>query len=187
MIRFAAAVATAALLTSASFAGTDIKLPPFSGINAHSGAQVNVHYGPVQHVTVITGDLKVAKIQVTGGNTLDVSACEGICWGSHQLKLDIVSPRIDSIVAHSGGGVSADGNFPKLPKLAVTAHSGGAVNAVAIAADQVDVEAHSGGSTRVKALQTLNAHAHSGGSIQYQGHPAHINSQTNSGGSISGE
>jgi hypothetical protein len=187
MIRFITAIAAAALLMGASFAGTDLKLAPFSAINAHAGAQVTLHYGPVQRVTVITGDLKVAKIQVTGGSTLDISACEGFCWGSHTLKLDIVSPRIDSIVAHSGGGVAAEGDFPKLPKLAVTAHSGGAVNAGAIAADQVDVTAHSGGSARVKALQTLNAQAHSGGSITYSGHPAHVNSQTNSGGSISGE
>lgn len=186
MIRFSAAVATAFLLAGTSFAGTDMKLAPFSAIDAHAGAQVKLHYGPVQRVTVIVGDPKIAKVQVNG-DTLELSACEGMCWGSHELKLDIVSPKIVSITAHSGGGLSADGNFPKLPKLAVTAHSGGAVDAVAITADQVDVTAHSGGSARVKALQTLNAHAHSGGSITYSGHPAHVNSQTNSGGSISGD
>ncbi|GAA0540208.1 hypothetical protein FHS83_003813 [Rhizomicrobium palustre] len=185
MTRIASLLASAALLTGASFAGTDLTLPAFSALNMHAGAHAKVHYGPQQKVTVIRGDMKVARVEVRG-NVLDASACTGFCLGPHELELDIVTPHLDAITAHSGGGVSVDGAYPKQNRLDVTAHSGGSVEATAIAADSVDVTAHSGGSAHVKALTQLKAHAHSGGSVRYEGHPAQIENNTNSGGSVSG-
>lgn len=187
MIRLAALIAAPLLLCSAALAGTDVVVPPFTSLTAHSGADVKLIYGPNQRVTVIKGDLKKGKIQVKDGHTLDIAGCEGFCWGGNTLHVEVVTSKIEAVVAHSGADVTASGNFPKQPHLSVQAHSGGDANLAAIPADTVDVVAHSGGSADVKALSTLNAQAHSGGDVTYSGHPPHINSQTNSGGDISGK
>lgn len=187
MIRFASAAAAILLLTTASFAGTDVPVPPFSKLLAHSGADVKLIYGPKERVTVIRGELKDGYIQVKDGSTLEISGCKSFCMFHKALVVEVVAPRIESVIAHSGADISATGNFPKEPHLVVQAHSGGDVNVTAIPADTVDVQAHSGGDAHVKVLSTLNAQAHSGGDVTYSGHPAHINSQTNAGGSVSGE
>lgn len=187
MIRSTVLIISSLLLCTAAFAGTDITVPPFTGLNVHSGADVKLIYGPTQRVTLIKGDLKKGRIQVKDGKTLDISGCEGFCWGHHDFEVDVVTPQIEAVVAHSGADVKASGNFPKQPSLNVQAHSGADVDLDAIPADAVNVVAHSGGSAHVKALTTLNAKAHSGGDVTYSGHPAHINSQTNSGGDISGD
>lgn len=188
MIRLTALIATSALLCTAALAGTDVTVPPFSSLNANSGADVKLIYGPKQRVTVIKGDLKKGKIQVTNGHTLEISGCKGwFCWGNHSFDVEVVTPNIDAVAASSGADVTASGNFPKQPHLAAHANSGGDVDLAAIPAQTVDVQANSGGSVRVKALSTLNAQANSGGDVTYSGHPAHINSQTNSGGNVSGK
>ncbi len=188
MKRIVALVAAPLLLGSVSFAGTDVSVPPFSSLTADSGANVKLVYGPAQRVTLIKGDLNRGHIEVKDGHTLEISGCRGtFCWGLHKFDVEVVTPKIESVVAHSGADVNASGNFPKEPHLSVQAHSGGDVDVSAIPADAVDVQAHSGGSARVKALSSLNAQAHSGGDVNYVGHPAHVNSQTNSGGDITGQ
>lgn len=180
-------ILAALLLGGVSFAGTDVAVPPFSSISAHSGANVKLIYGPNQRVTVTKGNLKKGKIEVNDGHTLDIAGCDGwFCW-NNTLHVEVVTPKIEGVVAHSGADVIASGSFPKQPHLNVQAHSGGDVDLAAIPADTVDVEAHSGGSADVKAFSSLNAKAHSGGDVTYAGHPAHINAQSNSGGDISGK
>lgn len=188
MIRLTALLATPFLFTALAFAGTTVSVPHFSDLSVHSGADVKLVYGQTQRVTLIKGDLKKGRIQVNDGHTLEVSGCDGLfCWGSHPMEVEVVTPRVESVTAHSGADVTASGNFPKQPHLNVLAHSGGDVDVRAIPADTVDAQAHSGGDVHVKALTNLNANAHSGGDIHYSGHPAHINSQTHSGGDVTAE
>lgn len=187
MIRFAPIAAAALLLCSAAQADSDIKVPPFSSIAASAGADVKLSYGPVQRVTLIKGDLKRGRIEVRDGHTLTITGCEGICIGNHALKVEVVAPRIESVVAHSGADIEARGNFPKVPMLYVKANSGGDADAEAIPADSVDAEANSGGAVKVKALNSLKARASSGGDVTYTGHPPHIDADTHSGGDISGK
>jgi len=182
---FAAALAGAAF-SAAAFAGTDLRLASFTALNVHSGAHATLRYGKVQRVTVIKGDLKKARIEVHG-KSLDISGCEGFCIGQADLEVEISAPSVAALKAHSGGAITANGTFPKQSHLDVEAHSGGAVDADAIPADAVTATAHSGGSVRVKALSALNASANSGGAIAYTGHPVHIESHGNSGGSIAGQ
>lgn len=186
MIRFASLTAAAVLFTAASLAGSDVQLPAFTALNVHSGAHAVVHYGATQRVTVLKGDMKNAVIRVKDGS-LELSACNGWCFGNHELEVEIVAPKIDTLTAHSGGAIKVEGNYPKKSSLNIEAHSGGAVEASAIPAENANVQAHSGGSVHVKVLSALNAQAHSGGSISYAGRPPHVASQTNSGGSIHGE
>jgi len=176
----------AAFFGSAAFAGTDVKVAPFSAINVHGGGEVTVHYGPVQRVTIIKADMKTAKIEVNG-SSLDLSACTGMCWGHHDLVVEVVTPRLEDVEVHGGGTIKAEGNFPKLPHMTVQVHGGGDADIAAIPVDKVDAQVHGGGSLRVKPISSLNAQAHGGGSISYVGHPAHIDRQTHGGGSIDSE
>lgn len=186
MIRFAAFVAATVLLTGTSFAGNDMKLPPFSAIAVHGGGEVKLSYGPVQRVTVIKGDMKVARVEVKG-QTLDLAACTGMCWGSHELVVEVVTPKLEAVDVHGGGSITAQGTFPKLPHIRAEVHGGGEADISAIPVETVNAEVHGGGSLRVKALNALNAQVHGGGEITYVGHPAQISSQTHGGGSINGE
>lgn len=187
MTRLIALIAAPLLLSAFAFAGTDVPVSSFSGISANSGADVKLIYGPTQRITVVKGDLKKARIQVKDGKTLEISGCTGFCWGNNTLEVEVVTPKIDAIVAHSGADVKATGAFPRQRYLYVQAHSGGDADVEAIPSDTVDVVAHSGGSARVNVLWTLNAQAHSGGDVHYSGHPPHINSQTHSGGDVSSD
>jgi len=186
MIRPFAFVMSAALFAGAAMAGTEVKLAPFSGIDVHGGGDVKLIYGPVQRVTVIKGDLKVARIRVTG-STLDLSPCDGTCWGSHDLAVEIVTPSIAALNIHGGGSIAAHGNFPKQPHGALNVHGGGDADLAAIPFEEVDAEVHGGGNLRVKALNALTADVHGGGDIVYLGHPAKISTQAHGGGSIHGE
>jgi hypothetical protein len=186
MIRLAALVAATTLLTAASFAGNDVKLPPFSAIAVHGGGEVKVSYGPVQRVTIIKGDMKVARVEVKG-QTLDLAACTGMCWGHHELLVEVVTPNLAALDIHGGGSISAQGTFPKLSQIRAEVHGGGEADISAIPIETVNAQVHGGGSLRVKALNTLNAQVHGGGEVNYVGHPAHITSQTHGGGSINGE
>ncbi len=186
MIRIATLVSATVLLTGASFAGSDVKLPPFSAIDVHGGGEVKLSYGPVQRVTIIKGDTKVALV-VVKDQTLELSPCSGVCWGSHDLLIEVVTPKLDALDIHGGGSIRAQGTFPKLAHVHADIHGGGEADLSAIPFESVDAEVHGGGSLRVKALNALNAQVHGGGEVFYLGHPAHINSQTHGGGSISGE
>lgn len=183
MIRFATLTATALLFAGTALAGTDVKVPAFTGINAHGGAGVVLRAGPVQRVTILEGDVSKADIHVRG-NILDISPCKNWCWNVKELKVEVVTPRVESIEAHGGGAVRAEGQFAKMPRLTIEAHGGGAVNTVAIPADAVHVEAHGGGAVKVQALQSLDAEAHGGGVISYTGNPPTVRSESHGGGSI---
>lgn len=185
MIRPLALIISAALLGGAAFAGTDVKVPPFSGIDVHGGGDVKLVYGPVQRVTVIKADMKVARIEVKG-NTLDLSPCEGVCWGDHPLVVEIVSPKIENLNIHGGGSIRATGNFEKVSNLNIEVHGGGDADISAIPAQSVRANVHGGGDLKVKALDSLDAEVHGGGDITYVGHPPHIRSKTHGGGSIQG-
>lgn len=176
----------AAFFGSAAFAGTDVKVAPFSAVNVHGGGEVKLVYGPTQRVTIIKADMKVARVEVKG-NSLDLAACVGMCWGHHELVVEVVTPSLEDVEIHGGGSIKAEGNFPKLPHMNVQVHGGGDADIAAIPVDSVNAEVHGGGSLRVKPINTLNAQAHGGGDITYIGHPAHISSQTHGGGSISGQ
>ena len=182
--RLIATAAFAALLTPA-FAGTDVHVPAFSAITAHSGAGVILHHGPTQRVTILKGDLKTSRIEVKG-NSLDIEGCHGWggCWG-YKLEIEIMSPNIQALEAHGGGAIRAEANFPQQKQLNLQAHGGGAIDVRAIPAENVNAEAHGGGAIRLKALVSLTANAHGGGAITYTGNPKQVQSSTNGGGAIS--
>lgn len=184
MIRFAALVAV--MLTSAAFAGPELKFPAFTGINVHGGAHVVLRHGNVQRVTVTKGDAGKADLHMSG-TSLDISPCKNWCWNVGPFEVEIVSPKIDAVEAHGGGALEAVGEFPHQGVLTVAAHGGGAIDTRAIPADTVTAAAHGGGAVHVRALNALVAAAHGGGAISYAGNPPKVVTQTGGGGAISKE
>lgn len=188
MTRLVALIAAPILLSAAAFAGTDVNVPHFTEVTARAGAEVKLVYGSSQRVSVLEGDLKRGRIEVKDGRRLEISGCDGsFCWGNHKLVIEVVTPQIDVVQAQSGADVTASGPFPKQAHLVVQVHSGGDADVRAIAGETVDVKASSGGDAHVQVLSRLNARASSGSDIRYTGHPANVDSQSNSGGSVSSE
>lgn len=190
MIRLSV-VALPLLLGSIAFADTDVPVGPFTGINAHGGARVTLRHGTTQRVTVIKGDMKVARITVKNGNSLDIDPCPNSFWSciSHHndLEVEIVAPRVESFQVHGGAMLNATGAFPKEPALSLEAHGGGMLDVKAIPAETVNAEAHGGGQIHTNVISKLAAEAHGGGIIRYSGNPQQIVSQGHGGGTISKE
>ncbi|GAA0540201.1 hypothetical protein FHS83_003812 [Rhizomicrobium palustre] len=186
MIRFAALAATAVLFTSPGLAATELNLPPFSGINVHGGGEVKLVYGPQQRVTVIKSDPKTAEITVVG-NTLNLSPCTGMCWGRHDLVVEVTTPRLETLSVHGGGTLTTQGEFPKQQRLRIDVHGGGEADLRGMPVDDISADVHGGGELHVKPIHALNAEVHGGGEVTYVGHPAILNSRTHGGGSVSGE
>ncbi len=180
----------AAPMFTPAFAGTDIPSAPFTGIDAHGGAHVTLRHGATQRVTVLKGDMSVARISVIHGNTLDIDPCPDnfSCLMHHNdLDVDIVSPHVEDLEVHGGAVLRAEGSFPQQPTLNLEAHGGARLDAKAITADKVNAEAHGGGSIHTAVISTLAAEAHGGGVIRYSGHPSHLASKMHGGGVVTQE
>lgn len=188
--RLLALAVFAAPLLSPALAGTDIPVVPFSGINAHGGAHVTLHHGATQRVTVLKGDMKVARITIVNGNTLDIDPCPdnfSCVMHRNDLDVDIVSPHVENIEVHGGALLRAEGTFPKQETLNLEAHGGARLDAKAITAEKVNAEAHGGGSIHTAVISTLAAEAHGGGVIRYAGNPTHLASKMHGGGVVTQE
>jgi Protein of unknown function (DUF2807). len=186
MMRSLLAAAAVLTLTGAAYAGPDLQLAPFTKISVHGGGEVKLMYGPVQRVRVIEADMKVARIEVRG-NTLDLSPCDGTCWGRHSLKVEITVPAIEAVDIRGGGSITAQGEFPKIPHLFAEVHGGGDANLRAIPVEALTADVHGGGDLAVHAIASLEAEVHGGGEVSYIGHPPVIKSRTHGGGSVHGE
>lgn len=195
-LAFAALMAAPLVLAAPCFAATDIALPPFTGIDAHGGAHVTLRHGATQRVTVLKGDMKVARITIVNGKTLDIDPCPNnfTCMlHRNDLDVEIVSPQVEAIEVHGGAVLEARGKFPKQAALDLEAHGGAKLDVKAISAETVTAEAHGGGSIYTNVISNLVAEAHGGGVIRYSGDPAHFATQghltthTHGGGSISKE
>lgn len=177
------AAASFALVTMPASAADVISVPPFKAIALHGGGHVTIHHGNTQRVTMIEGDRNVAKFKVDSDGTLNLSPCEGVCWGSHRLSVEIVTPAIAGVSIHGGGKIEADGAFPEQPSLNVAIHGGGKIDLRAIAANQVNAAVHGGGKIAVDAENQINAAVHGGGNITYWGHPQ-VSTSIHGGGTV---
>jgi len=180
------AAAPAALFAPALAAET-IAVAPFKTIEVHGGGHVVLRHGDTQRVTLLKGDRKIAEIRVDGDGALLLSPCSGMCWGNHELEVEVVTPAIAGLSAHGGGEIDAKPGFGTQPRLAIEAHGGGEIDARNIPAADVTANVHGGGEVELTAKKTLNAEVHGGGELRYWGHPS-VSSDIHGGGSIeSGE
>ncbi len=182
-----AAFTLAVAAPAGALAAQTISVPPFKSIELHGGGQATFRHGDRQRVVLIKGDPAIAEIRVTGDGKLVLSPCRDMCWGNHELEVEVTTPTVAGISVHGGGDLTAEGGFPRQPSLDLSVHGGGDADVRAIPADNVSVEVHGGGDAKLRAERTLHAEVHGGGDVRFWGHPQ-VNSSTHGGGSIeSGE
>ena len=107
--------------------------------------------------------------------TLEVSASSA---GSVEITVDAGSAEVS---CSSAGDVELKG---KVRKISVDVSSAGEIDAYDLAAEEVEAEASSGGSIKIRVEESLDAQASSGGSIRYRGNPDRSNTNSSSGGSV---
>ena len=129
-----------------------------SKINSSSGSEVK------SENTIKTDDL-----------TLDSSS------GS-SIQLTVNSNSIDCGTS-SGASMHLKGTTSNF---IASSSSGSSINAKKLEAENVTAKTSSGASMDIYVNGKLNAHASSGGSIDYYGKPTEINKDTSSGGSVNG-
>ena len=154
----------------------------FRSLELHHGGHVVVRHGPVQRVTLLSGDQRHSRIETEGGK-LVIANDRGSCPRGYRLEVEVVTPHLDAIAVSNGGTIEADGDFPSRESLAVAVEQGGTLDARAIPADAVAASVYSGGRVLTTARDALSASIRSGGSITYWGDPV-VQKSIRNGGSL---
>ncbi|THD68555.1 DUF2807 domain-containing protein [Phenylobacterium sp.] len=179
-----AAVIAIAIAPAVAAAETVVPVGKFSGVELHGGGVINIRQGPVQRVTLVRGDPAVAHFEVNGRGRLIVSPCEGFCWGSHHLEVDIETPDLNAAEIHGGGHIVAKGAFTPQSAVSAAIHGGGGIDIKDVPAQSASVAIHGGGKIFVAAQTSLDAEIYGGGVIRYAGHPT-VSSSIHGGGTVS--
>jgi hypothetical protein len=185
-MRLAIVAAATALAIAPTFAGAQTveKVGRFTGVELHGGGTITIRQAPVQRVTMVRGDPAVASFDVDSRGRLIVSSCQGFCWGSHHMDVEIETPDLNLVGIYGGGRISAKGAFSATNAMSVAIHGGGDIDVRDVPAQTASAEIHGGGKIFVSAQNSLEAAIHGGGAIRYQGHPT-VNSEIHGGGSVS--
>ena len=177
----AAFIAAAPAIAAAE---TVVPVDRFTGVELHGGGVINIRQGPVQRVTLVRGDPSVASFTVKDHGRLIISPCDGFCWGTHRLEVDIVTPDLNAIAIHGGGHIKAQGAFPAKGEVSVAILGGGDIDMKDVPAQSAAAAIHGGGKIFVSAQSSLDARIYGGGAIRYLGHPT-VNSAIHGGGTVS--
>jgi hypothetical protein len=166
--------------------GTD----PSNVLTEISGAYLKVHMKDGSHrntnVKVYITYVMVDKLSASSAGSIysdtpikttsvEVSASSA---GTIEVVLETGSVEAN---ASSAGDLDIKG---KAKKLLVEVSSAGKIDGYDLEAENVDVNASSGGTVKVNVTKSLNAHASSGGSIRYRGNPDKQITDSSSGGSV---
>jgi hypothetical protein len=184
---FAAAAIVAIAAPVAALAQTVIPTDKFTAIDLRGGGTITIRQGPVQRVTLISGDPKRARFEVIGsdhGGRLVMSPCDGACWGLHGFEVEIETPVLNGIDIHGGGHITAHGAFPAQAAVSAAIHGGGDIDMKDVPAQSASAAIHGGGKIYVTAQNSLSAEIVGGGVIRYAGHPA-VSSSIHGGGAVS--
>jgi hypothetical protein len=183
---FSAAIAIAVAAPLAATAQTVMPVDKFTSVELHGGGTITIRQGPVQRVTMVSGDPGVAGFDVVErdqGGKLIVSSCKGFCWGSHHLDVEIETPVLNGVGIHGGGHITAHGAFPAQSAVSAVIHGGGDIDMKDVPAQSASAAIHGGGKISVAAQNNLSAEIYGGGAIRYIGQPA-VNSTIHGGGTV---
>jgi hypothetical protein len=178
------AAAVVAATPAIAAAETVMPVGRFTGVELHGGGTINIRQGAAQRVTLVRGDPAVARFTVDDRGRLIISPCDGFCWGTHRLEVDIETPDLNAIAIHGGGHIAAKGAFPAQGAVSVSILGGGDIDMKDVPAQSALVAIHGGGKIFVSAQSSLDARIYGGGAIRYLGHPA-VNSSIHGGGTVS--
>lgn len=187
-MRFASLIAAACVSAAplAAAAQTDIRVDPFTAVELRGGGTITIRQGPVQKVTLVRGNPRVAEFRVRqreGGGVLVVSPCRDFCFGPHRLDVEIQTPSLNGAAIKGGGEIVAHGAFPAQGMVSASIHGGGDIDLRTVPAQAASASIFGGGKIFVAARDSLDAKIFGGGAIHYAGHPS-VNSSIHGGGSV---
>lgn len=186
-MRLAYLFAAAALCAAPAVAAAQTVIPTarFTSVELHGGGSISIRQAPVQRVTLVRGDAKLAGFDVDSSGKLIIRSCRGMCWGSHQrLEVAIDTPELNGAQIHGGGRIEAHGAFPAQRAVTAAIMGGGDIDMRDVPAQTASAAIHGGGKIFVTAQNSLSAKIFGGGEIRYLGQPT-VNSAIHGGGRIS--
>lgn len=175
-------LAVTALLTTSGAAQTVIPVDRFDSVALQNGGTVVVRHGPVQRVTLVSGDSRYTQIDVDGGRLLIDNHHRGHSR-DYRVEVEVVTPDLTAVSVSNGGTVRTAGAFPAQAAIDAHVEQGGRVDIRAIPADAVFASVYSGGGIFTNARQALTAKITSGGSITYWG-DARVQKTVRDGGAV---
>jgi len=163
-------------------AQTRIDVPAFDSVGLRGGGTVVVRHGDRQSVTLIRGNLETSRFRVDSDGKLEILACVRSCR-DYELRVEIITPRLDAAGIEGGGEIRAEGVFPERDTLAIGIDGGGEIDMTAIPAETVAAGINGGGLILAHAEEHLAAGINGGGEIRYRGRPE-VTSAIDGGGSV---
>ncbi len=130
---------------------------------------------------------KISKIKASSGasvkseNTLQVSSLDLDSSSGSSIKVYVNADEISS-EASSGANIDIYG---ETESFSANASSGSSIDADELKSIDAYAKASSGAHINVNVTGKLTANASSGGDIDFEGNPTHVNKDTSSGGSVS--
>jgi len=137
--------------------------------------KVEVVYSELKEIVANAG-ARVGADQSLTGTRIDLRLRSGA-----RASLDFQTEKSDIDVAE--GAVAA--MTGRVQRLTGSASTGGSLQAGDLISERCKMRANTGGSARVQAQESLDAAAHTGGSIYYSGSPEEVVIKDDLGGSVS--
>jgi Putative auto-transporter adhesin, head GIN domain len=176
-------LAVTALLTTSGAAQTAIPVERFESVALHNGGNVVVRHGPVQRVTIVTGDSRTTHISVDRRQLVIEHRHVRGHSRDHRLEVEVITPQVTAVSVSNGGTLRTAGAFPAQAAIDAHVEQGGRIDIRSIPADAVFASVYSGGGIFTNARQALTAKITSGGSITYWG-DARVQKTVRDGGAV---
>ncbi len=165
-MRITTAILTIALASSGA-AQTVVPVGPFRSVELSHGGHVILRHGPVQRVTILTGDAQSTGVRVEKQRLID--NCKPACPRGYRLQIEVVTPEISAVAVSNGGTLQSAGAFPAQASIDAAVEQGGRIDIRSIPAGTVNASVYSGGGIFTTPRQSLTAAIESGGAVKYWG------------------
>ncbi len=158
----------------------EIPVGYFESVELRHGGNVVVRQGPVQRVTMLSGDPRYSTVQLEGKRL--VIENRGGHSRDYRLEVEVVTPELESIAVSNGGTMQTAGEFSQA-RVEASVEQGGRLDIRSITADAVIASVDSGGGIFTNPRKTLDATVTSGGAVTYWGDPR-VNKTVRDGGVV---
>ncbi len=164
-------------------AQTPLDVGPFESVELHGGGTITIREGAVQAVRLIEGDRASVTATVDNGR-LSIGRCRDC--PHRRLRVEIVTPSLESLSVRDGGTIALEGRFADRPRLDLAVGHGGRIDARPLAADEVAAAIAHGGQILTHARRRLDAAVTQGGMIVYWDRPSVSPAIAGGGGVVRG-
>jgi hypothetical protein len=170
MNRSAPCLFVIALAAAVPACAEQVPLPQFDFVELRGGGEVTVVPGPVERVTILSGNTGTSRLSVDPEKRLVIEACAARCAPLYRLRVEIQSPHVLPLAVKDGGQITAAAGFPAQDKLFAAIDGKGRIDTRALQVSNVFAAAK-GGELLVRASTNLFGVAENGGAVRYWGDP----------------